>query len=336
MHRLCAGRPGPARDGETGSPSTAHGSAARGRAVAAAARREAVAAVVRTAGLTGEAAATSGAAARGGQRRGAGERGARAMSEGRRREMEGGGDGGEGRGGGGGGGGENGGTEFVSVSGAAAGGGAAAALSLFERCFEPGIPCHCDRRARERRSRARRIHDARAIFAESGPQREAVFSADVQRRARKQAQRRRCRAAWASRVQWRGAAGSDVHRVAPRGRRSARAGQEALGRLKRTSALIAWVGGAGGRIHFVFATRLPTGINTGGGINTFPNGIKRRVDFSCVPSWCVPVGGNVRVHGSAQAYTCKHANPAPRRARSRLLHSRNSPRGDRRRAIRSH
>ena len=47
----------------------------------------------------------------------------------------------------------------------------------------------------------------------SGPQREAVFSADVQRRARKQAQRRRCRAAWASRVQWRGAAGSDVHRV---------------------------------------------------------------------------------------------------------------------------
>ena len=101
--------------------------------------------------------------------------------------MEGGGDGGEGRGGGGGGG-ENGGTEFVSVSGAAAGGGAAAALSLFERCFEPGIPCHCDRRARERRSRARRIHDARAIFAESGPQREAVFSAGVQRRARKQAQ----------------------------------------------------------------------------------------------------------------------------------------------------
>ena len=123
--------------------------------------------------------------------------------------------------------------------------------------FEPGIPCHCDRRARERRSRARRIHDARAIFAESGPQREAVFSADVQRRARKQAQRRRCRAAWASRVQWRGAAGSDVHRVAPRARRSARAGQEALGRLKRTSALIA--GGAGrGGIPLVFPTRLPT------------------------------------------------------------------------------
>ena len=184
--------------------------------MAAAARREAVAAVVRTAGLTGEAAATSGAAARGGQRRGAPASEAPAPSEGRRREMEGGGDGGEGRGGGGGGGGgENGGTEFVSVSGAAAGGGAAAALSLFERCFEPGIPCHCDRRAREQRSRARRIHDARAIFAESGPQREAVFSADVQRRARKQAQRRRCRAAWASRVQWRGAAGSDVHRVAP-------------------------------------------------------------------------------------------------------------------------
>ena len=137
-----------------------------------------------------------------------------------------------------------------------------AALSLFERCFEPGIPCHCDRRAREQRSRARRIHDARAIFAESGPQREADFSADVQRRARKQAQRRRCRAAWAGRVQWRGAAGSDVHRVAPRGRRSARAGQEALSRLKRTSALIA--GRAG--LHFVFGTRLPTGINTGGGI----------------------------------------------------------------------
>ena len=232
-HRLCAQRAaGRVRR------LAKHRSAARGRAAAAAARREAVAAVVRTAGLTGEAAATSGAAARGGQRRGAGERGARAISEGRRREMEGGGDGGEGRGGGGGGG-ENGGTEFVSVSGAAAGGGAAAALSLFERCFEPGIPCHCDRRARERRSRARRIHDARAIFAESGPQREAVFSADVQRRARKQAQRRRCRAAWASRVQWRGAAGSDVHRVAPRARRSARAGQEALGRLKRTSALIA-------------------------------------------------------------------------------------------------
>ena len=54
------------------------------------------------------------------------------------------------------------------------------------------------------------------------------------------------------------------------------------------------------------------------------------------PQLCVPSGGNVRVHGSAQAYTCKHANPAPRRARSRLLHSRNSPRGDRRRAIRSH
>ena len=128
--------------------------------------------------------------------------------------------------------------QVVSVSGAAAGGGAAGARSLL-RCFEPGIPCHCDRRARERRSRARRIHDARAIFAESGPQREATFSADVQRRARKQAQRRRCRAAWAGRVQWRGAAGSDVHRVAPRARRSARAGQEALGRLKRTSALIA-------------------------------------------------------------------------------------------------
>ena len=162
--------------------------------------------------MTGDGAATSGAAARGGQRRGAPASEAPAPSEGRRREMEGGGDGGEGRGGGGGGGGENGGTEFVSVSGAAAGGGAAGARSLL-RCFEPGIPCHCDRRARERRSRARRIHDARAIFAESGPQREAVFSADVQRRARKQAQRRRCRAAWASRVQWRGAAGSDVHRV---------------------------------------------------------------------------------------------------------------------------
>ena len=52
--------------------------------------------------------------------------------------------------------------------------------------FEPGIPCHCDRRAREQRSRARRHsrRGARAIFAESGPQREAVFSADVQRRAR--------------------------------------------------------------------------------------------------------------------------------------------------------
>ena len=150
--------------------------------------------------------------------------------------MEGGGDGGEGRGGGGGGGGENGGTEFVSVSGGGrrSSGGARSLLSA----FEPGSPCHCDRRARERRSRARRIHDARAIFAESGPQREAVFSADVQRRARKQAQRRRCRAAWASREQWRGAAGSDVHPVAPRGRRSARAGQEALGRLKRTSALL--------------------------------------------------------------------------------------------------
>ena len=169
-----------------------HRSAARGRAAAAAARREAVAAVVRTAGLTGEAAATSGAAARGGQRRGAGERGARAMSEGRRREMEGGGDGGEGRGGGGGGGGENGGTEFVSVSGAAAGGGAAAALtrclsavlSLGSHATATGVPGNGDR------ARAA-THDARAIFAESGPQREAVFSADVQRRARKQAQRRR-------------------------------------------------------------------------------------------------------------------------------------------------
>ena len=41
---------------------------------------------------------------------------------------------------------------------------------------------------------------------------------------------------------------------------------EALDRLKRTSALTA--GGGAGRdgIHFVFATRLPTGINTGGGI----------------------------------------------------------------------
>ena len=239
MHRLCAHR---GRDG--GERLAKHRSAARGRAVAAAARREAVAAVVRTAGLTGEAAATSGAAARGGQRRGAGERGARANSEGRRREMEGGGDGGEGRGGGGGGGGENGGTEFVSVSGAAAGGGAGGGALAVERAvLSLGSPCHCDRRARQRRSRARRIHDARAIFAESGPQREAVFSADVQRRARKQAQRRRCRAAWASRVQWRGAAGSDVHRVAPRARRSARAGQEALGRLKRTSALIAGRGG---------------------------------------------------------------------------------------------
>ena len=38
---------------------------------------------------------------------------------------------------------------------------ATAALSLFERCFEPGIPCHCDRRARERKSRARR-HSRRA------------------------------------------------------------------------------------------------------------------------------------------------------------------------------
>ena len=36
-------------------------------------------------------------------------------------------------------------------------------------------------------------NDPRAIFAESGPQREAVFSADVQRRARKQAQQWRPR-----------------------------------------------------------------------------------------------------------------------------------------------
>ena len=35
-------------------------------------------------------------------------------------------------------------------------------------------PCHCDRRARERRSRAPHTRDARVIFAESGPQREAV------------------------------------------------------------------------------------------------------------------------------------------------------------------
>ena len=46
------------------------------------------------------------------------------------------------------------------------------------------VPTPAPRRARERGLGARRIHDARAIFAESGPQREAVFSADVQRRAR--------------------------------------------------------------------------------------------------------------------------------------------------------
>ena len=109
-------------------------------------------------------------------------------------------------------------------------------MSLGSHVTATGVPGNGDR------ARAA-THDARAIFAESGPQREAVFSADVQRRARKQAQRRRCRAAWASREQWRGAAGSDVHRVAPRGRRSARAGLEALGRLKRTSALIAGGGG---------------------------------------------------------------------------------------------
>ena len=155
---------------ETADRLAKHRSAARGRAAAAAAGRGAAAAVVRAAGWTGEAAATSGAAARGGQRRGAGERGARAMSEGRRREMEGGGDGGEGRGGGGGGGGENGGTEFVSVSGAAAGGGAARrsrclsdVLSLGSHATATGVPGSRDRaraafttRARSSRSRVPR------------------------------------------------------------------------------------------------------------------------------------------------------------------------------------
>ena len=93
----------------------------------------------------------SGARKGGGRRRGAGERGARAIRGTRRCEMEGGGDGGEAA--------------------------RTAAPSLGERrreeeqrrrslavdgsAFEPGSPCHCDRRARERRSRARR-HSRRA------------------------------------------------------------------------------------------------------------------------------------------------------------------------------
>ena len=59
-----------------------------------------------------------------------------------------------------------------------------ALLSLGAHATATGVPGNGDR------ARAA-THDARAIFAESGPQREAVFSADVQRRARKQAQRRR-------------------------------------------------------------------------------------------------------------------------------------------------
>ncbi|EOD33335.1 hypothetical protein EMIHUDRAFT_364053 [Emiliania huxleyi CCMP1516] len=106
--------------------------------------------------------------------------------------MEGGGDGGEARGrggGGGGGGGER--RHRVSVSGGGrrSSGGArslltGALLSLGAHANATGVPGNGDR------ARAA-THDARAIFAESGPQREAVFSADVQRRARKQAQRRR-------------------------------------------------------------------------------------------------------------------------------------------------
>ena len=61
-----------------------------------------------------------------------------------------------------------------------------ALLSLGAHATATGVPGNGDR------ARAA-THDARAIFAESGPQREAVFSADVQRRARKQAQQRRPR-----------------------------------------------------------------------------------------------------------------------------------------------
>ena len=99
----------------------------------------------------------------------ASERGARAMSEGRRREMEGGGDGGEGRGGDGGGGGENGGTEFVSVSGGRRSSGGArslltgALLSLGAHATATGVPGNGDRaraafttRARSSRSRVPR------------------------------------------------------------------------------------------------------------------------------------------------------------------------------------
>ncbi|EOD31870.1 hypothetical protein EMIHUDRAFT_442065 [Emiliania huxleyi CCMP1516] len=147
------------------------------------------------AGLTGEAAATSGAA-----REGGGGGGEAPVSEApapyqrgtRRCEMEGGGDGGEARGGGGGGGGGGGERRHrVSVSGGgrrSSGGArsllAGALLSLGAHATATGVPGNGDR------ARAA-THDARAIFAESGPQREAVFSADVQRRARKQAQRRR-------------------------------------------------------------------------------------------------------------------------------------------------
>ncbi|EOD30022.1 hypothetical protein EMIHUDRAFT_434501 [Emiliania huxleyi CCMP1516] len=97
--------------------------------------------------------------------------------------MEGGGDGGEARGGGGGGG------RRSSGGGRRSSGGArslltGALLSLESHATATGVPGNGDR------ARAA-THDARAIFAESGPQREAVFSADVQRRARKQAQRRR-------------------------------------------------------------------------------------------------------------------------------------------------
>ena len=71
-------------------------------------------------------------------------------------------------------------------------------MSLGSHATATGVPGNRDR------ARAA-THDARAIFAESGPQREAVFSAesgpqreavfsaDVQRRARKQAQRWRPR-----------------------------------------------------------------------------------------------------------------------------------------------
>ncbi|EOD11876.1 hypothetical protein EMIHUDRAFT_437519 [Emiliania huxleyi CCMP1516] len=97
--------------------------------------------------------------------------------------MEGGGDGGEARGGGGGGG------RRSSGGGRRSSGGArslltGALLSLGAHATATGVPGNGDR------ARAA-THDARAISAESGPQREAVFSADVQRRARKQAQRRR-------------------------------------------------------------------------------------------------------------------------------------------------
>jgi len=99
--------------------------------------------------------------------------------------------GGEARGGSGGGsnGGEVDGGDLSDGGRRGSGGALAASLALWrvERCSEPGIPCHSDRRGRERRSRARRhSRRARDLRGVGSP----VLSADVQRRTRKQAQRR--------------------------------------------------------------------------------------------------------------------------------------------------